>query len=320
MLAIRSGTLGKPPRPMFCVTRRGFDKGGVDQPLFGHVSSRRLDLLPSGAQGPSPQDRQALDSTCHVSYKMHRVLERLRTFLRDIGPGGVRGGLVILVGTLALLILSLAAVWFGLVALERKEAERDVGGAQYTISAGIHPEDFPLIFGPGPSPNLARSASDDDGRSRGIPGLSEMEVIGYLQHIPGTDFRCPGSLNKRVCTLSSTDGPAVYEVSFLKDGAAVFAVVATAYDASEDEAAGVLGYVARLSLKDASPVDAEAWVGRTISSGGQYFADGAEVRLYGAGQIRTLEIVATAPPNQILEFTDLHSPEITEQSTGRTPR
>ena len=29
MLAIRSGTLGKTPRPMFCVTRRGFDKGGV---------------------------------------------------------------------------------------------------------------------------------------------------------------------------------------------------------------------------------------------------------------------------------------------------
>ena len=148
-----------------------------------------------------------------------------------------------------------------------------------------------------------------------------MEVIGYLQHVPGTDFRCPGGgPNKRVCTLSSTEGPAVYEVSFLKDGLAVFAVVATAYDASEDEAARVLGYVARLSLEDASPVDAEAWVGRTISSGGQYFADGAEVRLYGAGQTRTLEIVATAPPNQIPESTDLHSPEITQQTTGRTPR
>ena len=252
---------------------------------------------------------------------MHRVLERLRAFVREIGPGGVRGGLAILVGTLALLILSLAAVWFGLVALGREEAEQDAGGAQYTISAGPQPEDFPLIFGPGPSPDLARSTSTDDGRPRGIPGLSEMEVIGYLQHVPGTDFRCPGgSPNKRVCTLSSTEGPAVYEVSFLKDGAAVFAVVATAYDASEDEAARVLGYVARLSLEDASPVDAEAWVGRTISSGGQYFADGAEVRLYGAGQTRTLEIVATAPPNQIPEFTDLQSPEITQQTTGRTPR
>ncbi len=156
-----------------------------------------------------------------------------------------------------------------------------------------------------------------------------MEVIGYLQHVPNTDFRCPGgSPNKRVCTLSSTEGPAVYEVSFLMDGAAVFAVVATASDASEGEAAKVLGYVANLSLKNASPVDAEAWVGRTISSGGQYFTDGAEVRLYGTEQTRTLEIVATASPlDQIPEVTDLIpeipeplSPEITEQTTGRTPR
>jgi hypothetical protein len=155
-----------------------------------------------------------------------------------------------------------------------------------------------------------------------------MEVIGYLQHVPGTDFRCTGSLNKRVCTLPATDGPAVYEVSFLKDGAAVFAVVATASDASEDEAARVLGYVARLSIGDLGPLDPEAWVGRTISSGGQYFTDGAEVRLYGTEQTRTLEIVATASPlDQIPEVTDLIpeipeplSPEITEQTTGRTPR
>jgi hypothetical protein len=68
-------------------------------------------------------------------------------------------------------------------------------------------------------------------------------------------------------------------------------------------------------------------VGRTISSGGQYFADGAEVRLYGTEQTRTLEIVATAPPDRISELTDLvpevpdlRSPEITEQTTGRIPK
>jgi hypothetical protein len=259
---------------------------------------------------------------------MPHMAERLRAFLREIGPGGLRGGLAILMGALALLVLASAAAGFGFVAFGSEEAERDAGGEQYIISAGLQPEDFPLIFGPGPSPDLTQTASADDGRPRGIPGLSEMEVIGYLQHIPGTDFRCPGgSPNKRVCTLSSTDGPAVYEVSFLMDGAAVFAVVATASDASEDEAAEILGYVARLSLKDASPIGAEAWVGRTISAGGQYFADGAEVRLYGTEQTRTLEIVATAPPDQIPEFTDLIpvipeplSPEITEQTTGRTPR
>jgi hypothetical protein len=259
--------------------------------------------------------------------KMPHMVERLRAFLREIGPGGVRSGLAILVGAIALLVLAMAAVGFGLLAFGREETDRDADGEQYTISAGSQPEDFPLIFGPGPSPNLARTVSDD-GRPRGILGLSEMEVIGYLQYVPGTDFHCPGgSPNKRICTLSSTEGSTLYEVSFLKDGAAVFAVVATASDASEDEAAAVLGYVARLSLEDASPIDAEAWVGRTISSGGQYVADGAEVRLYGTEQTRTLEIVATAPLGGIPERTGLTpevpeplSPEITELTTGRTPR
>ena len=257
------------------------------------------------------------------------VLERLRAFLREIGPGGARAGLAILLVTLGLLVLSSAAVGFGLVALGRQEAERDASREQYTIAAGPQPEDFPLIFGPGPSPNLTQSASADDDRPRrSIPRLSEMEVIGYLQYVPNTNFRCPGgSLNKRVCTLSATEGPAVYEVTFHKDGPAVFAVVATATDASEDEAARVLGYVGRLSVGHLGPLDPEAWVGRTISSGGQYFADGAEIRLYGTEQTRTLEIVATPSPQQIPEVTDLIpetpeslSPETTEQTTDRTPR
>jgi hypothetical protein len=42
------------------------------------------------------------------------MVERLRAFLREIGPGGVRSGLAILLAALALLILSLAAIRFGL--------------------------------------------------------------------------------------------------------------------------------------------------------------------------------------------------------------
>ena len=68
-------------------------------------------------------------------------------------------------------------------------------------------------------------------------------------------------------------------------------------------------------------------MGRTISSGGQYFANGAEIRLYGTEQTRTLEIVATAPPRRIPEFTDLipeipdlQSPEVIEETTDRTTR
>jgi hypothetical protein len=68
-------------------------------------------------------------------------------------------------------------------------------------------------------------------------------------------------------------------------------------------------------------------VGRTVSSGGQYFANGVEVRLYGTEQTRTLEIVATAAPEQAPEVTDLIPeipeltiPEITEATTSRTTR
>jgi hypothetical protein len=57
------------------------------------------------------------------------MVERLRAFLREIDPGGVRSSLAILLAALALLILSLAAIRFGLVGLGRKEAERDTGEA-----------------------------------------------------------------------------------------------------------------------------------------------------------------------------------------------
>ncbi len=90
---------------------------------------------------------------------MPRMTERLRTVLRGIGPGGIRAGLAILLGALALLVLSLVAIRFGLVGLGREEAKQETGGVQYTISAGPQPEDFPLIFGPGPSPDLALQRS-----------------------------------------------------------------------------------------------------------------------------------------------------------------
>ena len=64
-------------------------------------------------------------------------------------------------------------------------------------------------------------------------------------------------------------------------------MTATASDAPEEEAAEVLGRVAELSLKDVAPIEAESWVRRNISSGGQYFADGAEVSLYGTERSRT---------------------------------
>jgi hypothetical protein len=48
-----------------------------------------------------------------------------------------------------------------------------------------------------------------------------MQVIGYVQYLPGTNFSCPGggpangSLTKRVCRSSTSDNLAIYEVFFL---------------------------------------------------------------------------------------------------------
>ena len=250
---------------------------------------------------------------------------RLRALLEEIGP---RNALTLAIVFLAasFLALSLAVVWFGVVS-SRQTAEQAARGEEATAGTEERAEDFPLVFGPGPSPEPTREAtSAAERRARGIPGLSEMEVIGRLRDIPGTDFRCPGvgpaggGLSKRACRSSTSDDPAVYEVTFLMNAGAVVSVVATASDAPEDKAAEVLGRVAALSLKDAAPMDAESWVGRNISSGGQYFAGRAEVRLYGTERSRTLEIVAISPPAaRVPEITD-RGPESTQPTTSLRPK
>ncbi len=228
---------------------------------------------------------------------LRKVDTRLRTFLREAGPREVLVGAMVLLA-LSVLALSLAVVWYGLLS-SRQAAERAMR-EEAPPPQEPQPEDFPLIFESGSSFAEITSA---DGRLRGIPGLSEMDVIGYLTHPPGTNFRCVGpttdqGLDKRVCTSSLGEGSPVYEVTILEDGPLrVVGVQATARNTSDEEASDFLAYVAGLSLKDAAPsLDARSWVDRTIESGGQYFADGAEVRLYGTPGDRTLEIVATPSP------------------------
>ena len=74
------------------------------------------------------------------------------------------------------------------------------------------------------------------------------------------------------------------------------------------------------SLRGEAGMDAESWVGRNLSSGGQYFVDGAEVRLYGTEGNRTLDIVARAPPvSRIPETTTNQSSRTGEETTNRRP-
>ena len=153
-----------------------------------------------------------------------------------------------------------------------------------------------------------------------------MEVIGYLQYLPDSNFRCPGSspdqgLIRRGCTSTKDDDPAVYEVSLIEeDPATVLSVRATARNASDEAAAEFLSYVAQLSLGDEGGMDAESWVGRNLSSGGHYFTDGAEVKLYGTEGTRTLDIAASAPPaSRSPETTTNQSSRVAEATTNRRP-
>ena len=234
---------------------------------------------------------------------------------------------MILLLALAPLILLLAAMWYA--PFDRQEAaEREKGEEELTLVLESQPEDSPLLFGPGPSVNPTRATSAN-GRPLGIPGLSGMDVIGELQYAPGAAFRCPGGgpagggLYKRTCTAFSSDDPAVYyEVTVVEDDpSTVLSVVATAENATDEAAAKVLGYVARLSIGAAGPLEPEVWVERSISSGGQYFSNGAEVRLYGTEVIRTLEIIASAPAeDQGTETTEGVTEGTTERTTNGSPK
>ena len=232
---------------------------------------------------------------------LQKIRARLQAFLREAGPREVLVGAMVLLA-LSLLALSLSVVWYGLLS-SRQAAERAIREEETPPLPGPRPEDFPLVFEPGSSFAEITSA---DGRLRGIPGLSDMDVISYLTHPPGTNFRCVGpttdrGLDKRVCTSSLDEGSPVYEVTILEDGPLrVVAVQATARrNVSDEEASDFLAYVAGLSLKEAATsLDARSWVSRNIESGGQYSADGVEVRLYGTPGDRTLEIVATPSPTE----------------------
>jgi len=177
-----------------------------------------------------------------------------------------------LTGAIALMFLSLLVLplvlgaWSAVSSLGQRQqqaAERTQGSKEGTRQGrpDSRPEDPPLNFG-------SVSVFAADGRPGEIPGLCDMDVIGYLRYVPGTDFRCPaggprpGGLIERVCQSSSGEDSATYEVTVISDGRApgvpVISVVATDHDASDEEAAAVLGRVAGLATAGVGPGDPEA--------------------------------------------------------------
>jgi hypothetical protein len=223
----------------------------------------------------------------------------LQAVLQEIEPTRALIGVIALLA-ISFLVFSLVLLWLG-VTFSRQQAAEQAVKEESTTPQKTQPQEFPLVFGPGPSPRLTET-NFADGHFSGVPGFGDMDLIGRLQYLPGTNFRCPGGspdqgLYKRTCRSSSGSDSATYEVTVVeKNPTSVLWVEATAYDTSEDEAAKVLSYVAKHTLQDTDSLNAEAWVNRNISTGGQYFARGAELRLYGTQRATTLEIVANGPP------------------------
>ncbi len=186
-------------------------------------------------------------------------MERLRESLREIGSQKILASAIAFLA-LSLLALSLAVVWYGVLS-SRQTAEQAAREEENRTPPAPRPEDFPLIFNSDSSPEFTDAISAAAKHSRGIPGLSEMDLVGSLPYLPGTNFSCPGAepdqgLYKRTCRSSRRGDPAVYEVTLVeKDPSIVLSVQATARNASDEAATEVLGHVAELSLKNAAPID-----------------------------------------------------------------
>jgi len=251
--------------------------------------------------------------------KMESMMVRARAYLRAIMRGEVIFGPALL-----LLMLSAAIVWIG-SGSSSQEATGQEKAREATVPALEPATPVAPLFPELTLPELPEDQPKAERRSAGIPGLSDMDVIGYLQYMPGTNFRCPGGgpagggLRKRTCTSSSGDDPpVVYEVTVVEENpSTVLWVRADARGATDEASAEFFGYVARLSLEDTDPLNAEAWIEENISSGVGYSAEGAELKLYGTGDARTLEIVATGLSSDIVPESP-GGPE--RKDRDRTPR
>ena len=234
---------------------------------------------------------------------MLRIMARTLAYLR-----AVKRGEAIFGPALLLLILLVAVIWVGY-----RSGPQVAAGQPATpkVSPGTVESTVPIAAPAAPLPELTlltppKAHSTPERPPAGIPGLSEMDIIGYLQYFQGTDFRCPSSnpdrgLLRRVCTSSSNEDSTVLKVTVVEKGpSTVLWVRADASDEADEKAADFFSYVVSLSLKDTDPINAETWVGENISSGGEYAAQDARLKLYGTETATTLEIIATGLPLDIV--------------------
>src|SRR5215212_1552666 len=211
--------------------------------------------------------------------------------------------IALLVASVALCIVLLATLW-----VIRDTGQRDAVGQEATTPAPATPATespaSPSASLPSRFPELSEeffsaSAEPEPG---GIPGLGVTDVLGNLYRFPVEGrFVCRGPVpgdeagsNLWVCSVPSEIPPPTYEVIVVGDDPrTVLWVRATVRRASEEAAAEFFGYVAGLCLHGTDePLNSEAWVEANVASGGQVFAGGAELSVYGTKEERTLQVVA----------------------------
>jgi len=107
----------------------------------------------------------------------------VRAYLRAIRRGEA------LLGPAFLLLLSVAIIWAGY----KPESHEATGQekAREALAPTVAEPATPL-FPEFTLPDLPKHKPKAEARPTGIPGLSNMDVIGYMQYLQGTDFRCPG--------------------------------------------------------------------------------------------------------------------------------
>jgi hypothetical protein len=216
---------------------------------------------------------------------------------RDPERVHIQWGIKVLVGVSALVVIVfLLVLAWSLNRTPRQEA----AGQELTVPAVTVPP-ATSTPAPVPFPELTEGFPSEPEPER-IPGLSVMEVIGNLE-----DFRAEGGFvcdgptptddargSMWVCSAPRDELPGIYELIVVgEDPATILWVAATARGVSEEQATKYFSYIAGLCRQETDPLNPEAWVEQNVGSGGQVFAQGAELSIYGTKEARTLQVVAT---------------------------
>jgi hypothetical protein len=225
---------------------------------------------------------------------------------------GARSGLTVLLAISSLVLFVVAAAWI-VSAITEQEAAGQTRPASPTNSAS--PAALPAPEGASRAPSLvpaggledhfgdafeSASASVQADEPEGIPDLTVMNVIGDAEHYPvDGGLLCEGPIvgdgdrTVWVCSSAHRGGRDSYGLVVVGDDPlTIFSVEATARGASEEEAASFFAHVGALCLDETDPLNPEAWVRENVPTGGQTFAEGAELSVYGTKEARTLQVVA----------------------------